>query len=53
MTLDELLQQGIIFVEERWTEDEGEYWWEYYEDEDCTIEIEDIDRFVENYNRNK
>ena len=50
ITLDDLLEKQIIFVEERWTEEDGDYWWEYYEDEDCTIEIEDIDEYVRKYN---
>lgn len=49
-TLDDLLNEGTVFVEERWTEEPGDYWWEYYEDEDLTIEIEDIDQFVKDYN---
>lgn len=50
-TLDDLLNEGIIFVDEHWDEEEdSDYWWVYYEDEDCTKEIEDIDEFVKEYN---
>lgn len=53
ITLDDLLSKGIVFVDEKWNEETGEYWWEYYEDDDCTKAIEDIDEFVKNYNRGK
>lgn len=49
LTLDDLLEKGIIFVDEIWNE-EGDYWWVYYEDEECTKEIENIDEFVIKYN---
>lgn len=49
LTLDDLLEKGIIFADEVWTE-EGDYWLVYYEDEDCTKEIENIDEFVIKYN---
>lgn len=52
-TLDDLLNEGVIFVEEAWTEEPGDYWWEYYEDDDCTKRIEDIDQFVKDYNTSK
>lgn len=49
LTVDDLLEKGIIFADEVWTE-EGDYWLEYYEDENCTKEIEDIDEFIRSYN---
>lgn len=53
-TLDDLLNEGIVFVEEEW--DEEDYWWVYYsEDEDNNdrVPIEDIDQFVRDYNNSK
>ena len=47
---DYLLNKGVIFCEEEWTEDgDYDYGWLYYEDEDCTILIEDMDNFIRLY----
>ena len=48
--LDYLLNHNIIFCDEEWNED-GEYWWVYFTDVDCTKRIDDIDKFIEDYNK--
>lgn len=51
ITLDDLLENEIVFAKEgSYGDDEEDYWVEYYEDENFIKEIEDIDEFVRNYN---
>lgn len=51
--LDYLLNNEIVFVDEQWDELSNDYWWVYFEDEERTKRIDDIDEFVRRYNEVK
>lgn len=47
--LNYLVENNIVFIDEV-ADENDDYWLEYFEDEECTIKINDIDEFVRNYN---
>lgn len=46
--IDYLVNNDIVFIDEVRDEND-DYWLAYYEDEECTIRIDDIDQFIEDY----